>query len=509
MIQVNNIKVPLDYDEKIIKSLIEKKIKGKINKYQIVKKAVDARKEVCFVMNFLVEVNDESKYLDLIVKPKKPFVIPNFTKQPIIIGAGPAGLFAGLIFAYAGAKPIIFERGKSIKEREKDILNFLENRTLNKESNLVYGLGGAGTYSDGKLTTNVNSEYIDFILHEFVKFGAPEEILYLSKPHIGTDILKKVVSNMALEIEKHGQIFYEHKFVGFDNNKVYIEHDGERKEYYTDALVLSIGHSAKDTFQVLKKQGLLLEQKPFSIGVRIEHTQKQINDIQYGKYSGHKNLPNAEYKMAVHLEDRDVYTFCMCPGGEVVPSMNEEKTMVTNGMSYHKRDLENANAALLVNVLPSDYESDDPLAGFAFQEKYEKLAFQENYKAPISRVEDFLNDRISTHIGFVKPSYKLGYVFADLRKCLPKFSIDALKKGIVSFDRKMKGFNNPDAILTGIESRSSCPVRIKRNERYQTNIPWIYPCGEGSGYSGGITTSAIDGIKIALQIIQDLANNVE
>ncbi len=502
MIKVDNIKVPLDYNDEVIKKLIEKKINDKIIDFRVFKKSIDARFEVRFNMSFLVNVKNESKHKNLIYTPKKPLVVPKSNdKKVVIIGSGPAGLFSALILIEAGLKPIIIERGKDVKNREKDINNLLENKVLNKDSNFVYGLGGAGTYSDGKLTTNINSEYNSFVLETFVKYGADSDILYENMPHIGTDVLKKIVNNMANYINEHGHIYFEHKLVDIIDKKIKCINNEKEVLFDYDYLILAIGHSPKETFKMLYDKGLLMEQKPFSMGVRIEHKQELINKIQYGKYAGHKNLPNATYKMAVHLDDRDVYTFCMCPGGVVVPSMDSENTMVVNGMSYKSRDKENGNAALLVNVNTTDYESNHPLAGFVFRDKYEALSFNDGYKANIARLEDFLQNKVTTKIGSVTPSYPLGYNFKKLDECLPSFVCKALRESIYLFDKKMHGFNDPDAILTAIESRSSCPVRIKRNESLETNIDYIYAAGEGSGYSGGITTSAIDGIKVALKIV--------
>ena len=502
MIKVDNIKVPLDYNDNLIKSLIEKKIKDKVIDFKIFKRSIDARFDVCFNMSFLVTVKNEAKHKQLIYTSNKGFTVPKTKdKKVIVVGSGPAGLFSALILIEAGLKPIIIERGKDISEREKDINNLLENKVLNTESNFVYGLGGAGTYSDGKLTTNINSIYNNYVLETFVKFGADEDILIDNLPHIGTDVLKKVVNNMKEYINKHGQIYFSHRLVDIKDKTIICDNLGKEVYFDFDYLILAIGHSPKDTFKMLYEKGLLMEQKPFSMGVRIEHKQSLIDKIQYKNYAGHKNLPPATYKMAVHLESRDVYTFCMCPGGMVVPSMDSENKMVVNGMSYKARNLENANAALLVNVNPSDYESSHPLAGFDFRDKYEALSFNKDYRANIARLKDFLDNKETTNIGSVTPSYPLGYTFKKLDLCLPNFVCESIRSAIPLFDKKMHGYNDPDAILTAIESRSSCPVRIKRNEELETNIDYIYAAGEGSGYSGGITTSAIDGIKIALKIV--------
>ena len=502
MIKIDNIKVPLDYNDLIIKNLIEKKIKDKIIDFKVYKRSIDARNGVSFNMSFLVNVKNETKHKSLIYKPNNPLVVPKSKeKNVVIVGSGPAGLFCALILIEAGLKPIVIERGKDVLGREKDIENLLNNKVLNKDSNFVYGAGGAGTYSDGKLTTNINSEYNSFVLETFVKFGADPDILVDSKPHIGTDVLKKIITNMTDYINKFGHIYFEHKMVDIENKKIKCINNDKEVFFNFDYLVLAIGHSPKETFEMLYNKGLLMEAKPFSMGVRIEHKQELINKIQYGEYYNHKNLPPAIYKMAVHLDERDVYTFCMCPGGIVVPSMDSENKVLVNGMSYKNRGLENANAAILVNVNTTDYDTLHPLSGFDFRDKYEVLNYNKGYRANIARLEDFLNHKVTTKIGSVTPSYPLGYEFKSFDEILPKFVCDSLREAMPLFDKKMKGFNDKDAILTSIESRSSCPVRIVRNSELQTSIDYIYAIGEGSGYSGGITTSAIDGIKIALKIV--------
>ncbi len=502
MIKIDNIKVPLDYNDLIIKNLIEKKIKDKIIDFKVYKRSIDARNGVSFNMSFLANVKNEAKHKSLIYKPNNPLVVPKSKeKNVVIIGSGPAGLFCALILIEAGLKPIVIERGKDVLGREKDIENLLNNKALNKDSNFVYGAGGAGTYSDGKLTTNINSEYNSFVLETFVKFGADPDILVDSKPHIGTDVLKKIITNMTDYINNFGHIYFEHKMVDIENKKIKCINNEEEVFFNFDYLVLAIGHSPKETFEMLYNKGLLMEAKPFSMGVRIEHKQELINKIQYGEYYNHKKLPPAIYKMAVHLDERDVYTFCMCPGGIVVPSMDSENKVLVNGMSYKNRGLENANAAILVNVNTTDYDTLHPLSGFDFRDKYEVLNYNKGYRANIARLEDFLNHKVTTKIGSVTPSYPLGYEFKNFDEILPKFVCDSLREAMPLFDKKMKGFNDKDAILISIESRSSCPVRIVRNSELQTSIDYIYAIGEGSGYSGGITTSAIDGIKIALKIV--------
>ena len=404
-----------------------------------------------------------------------------------------------------GIKPIIIEQGKTVDERKKDIDNFMNSGVLNTSSNVQFGEGGAGTFSDGKLTTGIHNKDCRVVLKEFFKFGAPEEIMYLNKPHIGTDNLINVIRNMRNEIIKLGGTFlFNTKLedINIKDNKI----DSvvcNSKIIKTDTLILAIGHSAKDTFQMLKSKKLDMERKNFSVGVRIEHTQEMINKSQYSD-SCKLNLPPAEYKLACHLENRDAYTFCMCPGGVVIASSSEENTIVTNGMSYYKRDCKNANSALLVNVKPTDFEGNDPLSGMYFQRDLENKAFLlggSNYFAPVQLVKDFLNDVESTKLGSVIPTYKPGYKLSNLGTIMPDFVKDTLKEAIPYFGRKIEGFDRPDAILTGIETRSSSPVKIIRNLQGESNISGIYPCGEGSGYSGGIMSSAVDGIRIAKNIL--------
>ena len=523
MFLLNNVKVPLD--NKNYKQAISTKLKiseDMILSYKLKKKAIDSRNknDVFFICNFAIDVN--KKVINKIknnkdIKPYQEYIYKiNKTasnEKIIIVGTGPAGLFTAYTLALSGLKPIIIERGEPVDERINTVNKFFNESTLNTESNLQFGEGGAGTFSDGKLTTNINDERIDFIKNTFVEFGATEDILYLSKPHIGTDILIKVVKNMRNKIIELGGTFYFNtrltNILSNNNiiNKIEIKHNNKLETWDCDKLILACGHSSKDTIRMLYNNGVILEQKPFSMGVRIEHLQEQINKAQYGeKFYDHPSLPPAEYKLATHLpNNRSLYTFCMCPGGMVVASSSESNTIVTNGMSYYKRDKINANSALLVNVLPSDFESNHPLAGLEYQTKYEKLAYSltNSYKAPCSLLKDFINDKVSTEFGKVKPSYLPGITFAKIKDCLPPFVSETIKTGIRELGKKIKGFDDGDSLLTAIESRSSSPVRIVRNENFQTNISNLYPIGEGSGYSSGITTSALDGIKCAETIINE------
>lgn len=522
MFLINNVKVNLD--NKNYKSAIAQKLKIKeddIISYKLKKKAVDSRNknDVFFICNFVIEINSEITNKIMNNKDCKPYKEYKYKIKPckskekiVIVGTGPAGLFCAYVLALSGIKPIIIERGETVENRINTVNKFFQEGKLNTESNLQFGEGGAGTFSDGKLTTNINDERIDFVKNTFVEHGATEDILYLSKPHIGSDILIEIVKNLRNKIMSLGGKFYFNTCltnIHIQNNQlcsIEITKENKKETWSCDKLILACGHSSKDTIKMLHSHGMLMEQKPFSMGVRIEHLQKEINKAQYGsKFYNHPALPPAEYKLAAHLpNNRSLYTFCMCPGGVVVASSSEPNTIVTNGMSYYKRDLTNANSALLVNVLPTDFESSNPLSGLDFQEKYEKLAYSltNSYKAPCSLLSNFLNDTVTEKFGKVKPTYAPGVEFSLIKNCLPAFVTETLKLGIKEFAKKIHGFDDGDSILTAIESRSSSPVRLIRNDNFETNIKNIYPIGEGSGYSSGITTSAIDGIKCAEKIIE-------
>jgi len=511
MLRIDEFKIynDLSDNEIINKMLIKNKIDiNDVIMCNIVKKSIDARDKhnVHYVYSFDIEVKNEKKYLGFktISYPfDKVIVNRNSQYSPIIIGSGPAGLFCAIELIENGIKPIIIEQGESVEQRIKDVDNYRNNGIINKRSNIQFGEGGAGTFSDGKLTTNVNSPLIKKILDTFYKFGAPQEITYLSKPHIGTDNLIKIVANIRKYIEDNGgKYYFNNKFINYEKIKDKLIVYTDKNTFETDALVLAIGHSAVDTFKLLQNKNIKLERKVFAVGLRIEHPQSMINEAQYGTYTNLK-LPPADYKLVYH-GNRSCYSFCMCPGGEVMASSSDEESIVTNGMSSFDRNKENANAALLVNVLPTDFENDDPLEGIYFQHDLEHKAFKlagSNYNAPIQTVIDFENDVQSTNIGDVKPSYKPGYTLTNLNTILPKYVSTTIKEALPYFDKKIKGFNRPDAILTGVETRSSCPLTIIRNKDYQSSEPLIYPCGEGAGYAGGITTAAIDGIKVARSIL--------
>ncbi len=521
MIRISNIKIYEDIsDDKVINIALNKyKIKQEdIILCKISKKSVDARKkdDVHYSYSIDLKLKNENKLLkNKNISSIKEFEFPNFDIKkdkkinPVIVGAGPAGLFAGLTFVQNGFKPIIIEQGQSVEERKKSVDSFTSTGNLNTFSNVQFGEGGAGTFSDGKLTSGINSPYCRKVLQEFVNFGAPEQILYLTKPHIGTDNLIKIIKNMReFIISKGGKFLFNTKFIDFEtiNNKISKVHilnlkDNSLDKIETDTVILAIGHSSRDTFEKIYEKGLLVEPKNFSVGVRIEHLQSEINKSQYGTITK-LNLPSADYKLAYHSPSgRSCYTFCMCPGGVVMASSSEKNTIVTNGMSYFARDGINANSAVLVNVVPSDFNSNSPLAGIYFQKDLEEKAFKlggSNYFAPIQRFEDFANNKKSEFIGSIKPSYTPDVTLANLNDIMPEFVSKTLREGIIYFDTKLHGFANPDAIMTGMETRSSSPVRILRNENLVSNIDGIYPCGEGAGYAGGIMSASVDGFKCAI-----------
>ena len=514
--EIKNLKVD-PFDKRDLFDIIKSLYKINNFKYKIIQKSIDARNKnnIFLIYHLLIETNENLKGKNVSIYENKEIKLsyPKWNKkyQPIIVGFGPAGMFSALYLARCNACPIIIERGSKIEDRKKFVEDFFKNKKLNPNSNIQFGEGGAGTFSDGKLTTNLKDPLIKFILNEFYLHGAKEDVIYESRPHVGTDYLEIVVKNIRLEIEKLGGKFYfDTTFDGLNNHYDYIDVfatnniTNEKYNFKTNNLLLGLGHSAKDTIRMLyNNYNLNMEQKSFSMGVRIEHKRDAINEAQYGKYKD--VLPAAYYNLAHHFNDRGVYTFCMCPGGYVIASESESNTIVTNGMSNNDRENENSNSALLVDVKPSDYDKGNVLDGIDYQEKYERLAFDlsKDYKAPANLVKEFLDDDIAKSFRSIKTSYPHGLYFADLRRCLPDYVIENLKLGIKEFDKKLRGFNNPDAILIGIESRSSSPVRILRDENRMSNVKFIYPIGEGAGYAGGITSAALDGLKTAIKIMEN------
>ena len=518
MIRIKDIKIREDLlEEKVLEKALQKNRlqKEDVKKWYIYKKSIDARKKEDIFYNYTIDIelkdNNKEKRFEKIEEYKMPEIKVKRTSkiQPVIIGAGPAGLFSALIFVENGIKPILIEKGKRVEDRVKDVEEFINNRKFNSKSNIQFGEGGAGTFSDGKLNTGNSSIYSRKVLEEFVKFGAPKEIMYVAKPHLGTDNLVKIVKNIREYIlQQGGQIFFDEEVIDFEIEKNQIKSViTPRRKIETDSVILAIGHSARDTFKKLNELGVKIAPKNFAVGVRIEHLQKDINMAQYGNKTKLK-LGSADYKLVYHASNgRTCYTFCMCPGGKVMASNSEENSIVTNGMSNFARDGENANSALLVNVSVEDFYKESPLDGMYFQEKLEKKAFElggKNYNAPIQRVEDFLENKTTTNLGKIKPTYMPGVTFADLNEILPEFVSNTLKEGLTELDRKLYGFADNDAIMTGVETRSSSPVQITRDKETMKsiNVQGLYPCGEGAGYAGGIMTAAIDGIKCAIKILE-------
>lgn len=515
MLRINNIKVSLsetDYAKVISTQLnVPKRL---IKNVKLLKRSIDARRSnVHFNCSFIFEVDQEERLLNRhkkILSLYEPYhydyPVKN-NKKVTIVGSGPAGLFCAYVLSQIGEDVHLIERGKKVEERVKDVDALFKDGTINPESNISYGEGGAGTFSDGKLTTGTKNKRIRYILETFVKHGAPEEILYESLPHIGTDRLREVLISMRKDIlEKGGKISFETKFTNYyeEDGKHYVEVEskGKKEVLETDDLVLAIGHSARDTYEMLSKK-LIMIPKAFAVGVRIEQKQEKINEIQYKSAAHHPALKAAPYKLAVQTsKKRGVYTFCMCPGGVVVPSSEEEGLLCVNGMSYYARDKENANSAVLVNVTPDDF-GHDVLDGVRFQKELEKKAYAlggGQLKAPVQKVEDYMNNVASVELGNIIPSYKPGYTLANINEVFPSFINENLKEGFTLMNKRMPGFIDEDTVITAVESRSSAPVRITRDKQMHSNVEWIYPIGEGAGYAGGIMSSAVDGILCAEQI---------
>ncbi|AFY37647.1 FAD dependent oxidoreductase [[Leptolyngbya] sp. PCC 7376] len=535
MIRLNEIKLPLDHSEEAIAEAICKKLELKpheLLEYTIFKRSFDARKKRNI---FLVYVVDIKTYKDksLLKRFRRdPHVIetPDMAykmvghapegceERPIVIGMGPCGMFAGLMLARMGFRPIILERGKQVDERTKDTFAFWKKRgKFNPESNAQFGEGGAGTFSDGKLYSQVRDRqhYKRKVLEEFVEAGSNPEILYIAKPHIGTFKLVGVVKKIRATIESlGGEIRFQSKVktVEIEDRKV----KGvtlENGDFIPSThVVMAMGHSARDTFEMLFDQGVYIEPKPFSIGFRIEHPQPLIDECRYGEFAGNKTLGAADYKLVHHCKNgRSVYSFCMCPGGLVIGAASEPGMVVTNGMSQYSRNERNANAGIVVGITPEEDYPEHPLAGIELQRKIESKAFElggGDYSAPGQLVGDFLSGRSSEELGKVKPSYAPGVKLTDLSEVLPDFAIEAIREALPAFDKKIKGFAMDEAMLTGVETRTSSPIRIKRGKDYQSiNTQGLYPAGEGAGYAGGILSAGIDGVKvaeaIALNILQE------
>lgn len=511
MYKLSNIKMEVGFNEQSLLKKVQQQV-GAIENLKIIKQSLDARRksEIHYVLTVAFNgssklpyeeyIEPKRKVEDLLQEPNKK----QFKLSPLIIGSGPAGLFAGLLLAVAGANPIIIERGESIENRQKSVITFNKTGILNTSSNIQFGEGGAGTFSDGKLNTGISGDLISVVLGEFVKAGASPEIEFSNRPHIGTDKLKLVVAKIRDKIISYGGSYLfntvAEDFI-IENGKITaVIANGQTIK--TDNVILACGHSARDTYKMLQKCGVKMERKPFAIGARIEHTQKMIDLSQYGKQD--ISLPPADYKLSHKTTNgRGCFTFCMCPGGYVVAGASEMNGVVTNGMSELARDGKFANSAVLVNVYPEDFGSGDELKGIDFQRVWEQKAFKcgTNYEAPSMSVKDFINGKITQDVKKFNPTYSRGVVNADLSEYLPDFVINSMKEGLKAFNNKLNGFAQ-SGILVGVETRSSAPVTILRNELGEANLRGLFPCGEGAGYAGGITSSAVDGLRTAINLLK-------
>jgi uncharacterized FAD-dependent dehydrogenase len=536
MLRLTDITLPLDHDEQALELAILAKLK--IQKSQLVsftmfKRGYDARnnRNILLIYTLDLEVLNQDDLLIQFEGDPHVRVTPdmtykfvaqapeNLTHRPVVVGLGPCGLFAALILAQMGFNPIIIERGKEVRERTKDTFGFWRKKALNPESNVQFGEGGAGTFSDGKLYSQVKDRkhYGRKVLHEFVAAGAPEEIMYVSKPHIGTFKLVNMVEKMRKEIiELGGEFRFSTKVEKLDfteNKEIKGLHLSGNQYLACDHVILAVGHSARDTFSALHEQGVYIEAKPFSVGFRIEHEQSMIDKSRFGDSAGNAILGAADYKLVHHCKNgRTVYSFCMCPGGTVVAAASEPGRVVTNGMSQYSRHERNANSAIVVGITPEEDFPGDPLAGIELQRKLEELAYSvggENYHAPAQLIGDFLAGKSSTEIGDVKPSYTPGITLTDLSKVMPDFVINAIREAIPAFERQVKGFAKTDGLLTGVETRTSSPICIKRSADHQSvNVKGLYPAGEGAGYAGGIWSAGIDGIRAAEAVALSITNSI-
>ena len=536
MLRITEFKLPIDHPEEDLRPALLQRLgidSDELLDFTLFKRSYDARKkssELCFIYTVDFAVRDEAALLHTFADDRHIGPAPDvsykvvghapegLSERPIVVGFGPCGIFAGLLLAQMGFKPIILERGTEVRQRTKDTWGLWRKNVLNPESNVQFGEGGAGTFSDGKLYSQIKDPKFHGrkVLHEFVKAGAPEEILYVSKPHIGTFRLTGVVEHMRHQIEAlGGEVRFQQRVtdVLIDNGQLQGVVLDSGEHINSRHVILALGHSARDTFRMLHSRGVYMEAKPFSVGFRIEHPQSLIDRARLGKYAGHPKLGAADYKLVHHAKNgRSVYSFCMCPGGTVVAATSEPHRVVTNGMSQYSRNERNANSGIVVGITPEDYPG-GPLAGIELQERLESHAYilgGSTYEAPAQLVGDFLAGKASTALGSVEPSYKPGVKLVDLADALPAYAIEAIREALPAFDKQIKGFSLHDAVLTGIETRTSSPLRMTRDATLQSlNVKGLFPAGEGAGYAGGILSAGVDGIRIAEALARDMLGIVE